>query len=490
MHKYKIIVALCLVSGINFFITSCDKEPGTSAPPPPSATVIGKASVWLTTGDKARLLNKESDVSITEPLTTNVPVITINATEQMQEMEGFGAALTGSSAYLIRNLPSGQRTALIQELFDPQAGIGISYLRITMGASDFSLEDYTYNDLPSGETDFDLSEFSIAKDDDVLAVLKLIVAVNPNIKIMGTPWSPPAWMKMNESLKHVSGQTNKLKTECYEVYANYFVKYIQAYAAEGITIDAITPQNEPLYSTANYPCMSMESAEQISFIKNNLGPAFEAANINTKIITYDHNWDNTNYAIDVLNDDDANKYIAGSAFHAYAGNVSAMSVVHNAHPDKGVYFTEVSGGEWATDFSENLQWAMNNIFIGTAKNWSKTALMWNLALDQNFSPMNNGCSNCRGVITINGTTVSRNVEYYSIGHFSKLVRPGAYRIDTSVSASISNVDHVAFVNPDGSFVLIVSNNDTNTKSFAVKQGEGQFTYSIPGKSVVTIHWEL
>jgi glucosylceramidase len=490
MYKCRIIAALCLVSTSIFFLCSCDSEPGSSAPPPPSATVIGKASAWLTTGDKGRLLNKESDVSITVPLATAVPVITINATEQLQEMEGFGAALTGSSAYLIRKLPSGQRTALIQELFDPQAGIGISYLRVTMGASDFSLEDYTYNDLPSGETDFDLSEFSIAKDDDVIAVLKLILAVNPNIKIMGTPWSPPAWMKTNGSLKHVQGQANKLKSECYEVYAKYFVKYIQAYAAEGIMIDAVTPQNEPLYSTASYPCLSMEATEQISFIKNHLGPAFEAAGINTKIIAYDHNWDNTNYAISVLNDDDANKYIAGSAFHAYAGDVSAMSVVHNAHPDKGLYFTEISGGEWATDFSENLQWNMNNIFIGTAKNWSKTALMWNLALDENFGPTNNGCSDCRGVITISGTAVSRNVEYYSIGHFSKFVGAGAHRIASSTSATIGNADHVAFRNTDGSFVLVVNNNDSGIKSFSVKQGNAQFTYSISGKSVVTITWKL
>lgn len=458
--------------------------------PPVTPTEIGKANLWLTTGDQGKLLSKETDISVTEVNTTNLPIISLDDSQSFQEIEGFGAALTGSSAYLIKNLSVGQRNLLLQELFDPVSGIGISYLRVTIGASDFSLTDYTYNDMPLGETDFDLSEFSVNQDADVIFVLKQILNINPSIKILGSPWSPPAWMKTNESLKYVNGETNKLKPECYEVYAQYFVKYIQAYAAEGITIDAITPQNEPLYYTATYPCMNMEVAEQIDFIKNHLGPAFEANDITTKIIIYDHNWDNTAYAISILNDSETKDFVAGSAFHAYGGNVSAMSIVHNAHPDKGLYFTEISGGEWATNFSDNLQWNMSNIFMGTTKNWSKNALLWNLALDQNFGPQNNGCSNCRGVITINGAAIARNVEYYSIAHFSKFILPGAHRISSVISTPISNLDFVAFETPNGIHVIVVANNNAEVQSFTVRDATAQFNYSIPGKSVATITWKL
>jgi glucosylceramidase len=467
---------------------SCGSDEGTPDPgPPKQPEEIGKAQVWLTTGDQSKLLSKENDISITEIVSTTIASITIDVTQKLQEIEGFGAALTGSSAYLIRQeLSSGQRNELLRELFDPETGIGISYLRMTIGASDFSLSDYTYDDMPAGDTDYDLTHFSIAKDQDVVSVFKEIVAIAPGIKIMGSPWSPPAWMKTNGSLKG-----GKLKPGAYDVYARYFVKYINAYKSEGITIDAITPQNEPLYSTANYPCLDMSSSEQLTFIKNNLGPLFQAENITAKIITYDHNFDNTAYAISILNDPAAKNYVTGSAFHAYGGNVSAMSIVHNAHPDKGLYFTEVSGGAWATNFSDNLQWNMTNIFIGTTKNWSKNVLLWNLALDQDHGPKNNGCQDCRGVVTINSFTgsITRNVEYYSIGHFSKFVMPGAFRISSTSFESSTKLDHVAFLNPDGSKVVVVSNDNTTVRSFVIKTSTSQFTYTLPGKSVCTIVWD-
>lgn len=384
-------------------------------------------------------------------------------------------------------MSSAQRDALLRDLFDPEAGIGITYLRMTIGASDFSLADYTYDDMPAGETDYDLAHFSIDKDkEDVVPVLKKIVSIAPSIKIMGSPWSPPAWMKTNGSLKG-----GKLKPEAYDVYARYFVNYINTYKAEGIVIDAITPQNEPLYFTANYPCMEMTSAEQLTFIKNNLGPAFLSENISTKIILYDHNWDNTNYSISILNDAAAKSFVAGSAFHAYAGNVSSMSTVHAVHPDKGLYFTEISGGRWATDFNGNLQWNMSAIFMGTTKNWSKNVLLWNLALDQNDGPKNNGCQDCRGVVTIHSNTgaVTKNVEYFSIGHFSKFIRPGAFRISSTSFESSTKLDHVAFINSDKSRVLVVTNADSTPKTFLVKDGERQISYQISASSVATIVWQ-
>ena len=488
IHRHMRLIWI-IVSGIFLMTPGCGSDEKDLNPGPPEQPLeIGKAQVWLTTGDQSKLLTKENDISITEITVTSFPTIDIDESEKLQEIEGFGAALTGSSAYLInRKMSAGQRLALLQDLFDPGKGIGITYLRMTMGSSDFSLADFTYDDMPAGETDFDLKHFTIDQDrEDVVPVFKQIIAIAPQIKIMGSPWSPPSWMKTNNSL--IGG---KIKPEAYDVYARYFVRYIRSYEAEGITIHAVTPQNEPLHFTANYPCLDMPVEDQLNFIKNNLGPAFENEGIATKIITYDHNWDNTQYAITILNDPAANQYVAGSAFHAYAGSVSSMSVVHNAHPEKGLYFTEVSGGEWATNFSDNLQWNMANIFIGTTKNWSKTALLWNLALDENQGPKNNGCQDCRGVVTINSGngSVNKNVEYYSIGHFSKFIRPGAFRILSTPFENATKLDHVAFMNADGSKVLVVSNADTASKSFVVKSGNAQISYFIKGLSVATIVWD-
>jgi len=448
---------------------------------------IGKAMVWLTKGNKTKLFSKEADLSIMPTNTTTYPFISVDTSTTYQTIEGFGAALTGSSAYLLnQKLDATARAAALNDLFDPENGIGISYLRLTIGASDFSLSDYTYDDMPAGQTDYSLEHFSLLKDqDNVIPVLKEIVQISPAINLMGSPWSPPAWMKTNGNLKG-----GKLKPVCYDVYADYFVKYIQQMQNEGITIASVTPQNEPLYFTAGYPCMEMQPADQLNFIKSSLGSKFASAGLATKIIIYDHNWDNTNYAISILNDPGARAFIEGSAFHAYAGDVSAMSTVHNAHPDKGLYFTEISGGAWANDFAGNLMWNMKNIFIGTTENWSKTALLWNLALDQNHGPTNNGCADCRGVVTINNSTgnITKNEEYYSIAHFSKSVRPGAVRISTGVPQSLSNIGVVAFQNLDGTKAMVVSNYSNDVKTFSIKQGIRNFSYSLSGQSVVTLVW--
>ncbi len=480
-------VAYRLSFCILFFVSCGSGDEFPDPGPPTKAEEIGKADAWLTTGNQTKLLSHEVQVSVTERATTVLPSVTLQPEQKLQQIEGFGAALTGSSAYLInRKMSAAQRRALLEELFDADKGIGISYLRMTIGASDFSLSDFTYNDIPMGQTDYDLDHFSIDSDkEDVIPVFKQILSFAPGISIMGSPWSAPAWMKTNNSLKG-----GKLKPEAYDVYARYFVEYIKAYAQEGISVAAVTPQNEPLHFTANYPCMEMQAGEQLEFIRDFLGPAFADAGLSTDIIAYDHNWDNPQYAIAVLNDPVAKEYVSGSAFHAYAGNVSAMSVVHNTHPDRGLYFTEISGGEWATNFSDNLQWNMSNIFIGTTKNWSKNVLLWNLALDENHGPKNNGCQDCRGVVTIqsgNGS-VTRNVEYYSIGHFSKFVRPGAYRIASTAFDASTGLDHVAFVNTDGSKVIVVSNTASEARSFSVLWEAGQFDYSLPARSVVTLVW--
>lgn len=456
----------------------------TAPPPADSATVVGKAQVWVTSGNQAKLLQKQPDINIKTGAAAGASLISIDFSKTLQEIEGFGAALTGSSAYLIhQELNSTQRSQLLQELFDPQQGIGISYLRITMGASDFSLSDFTYDDMPAGQTDPDLSEFTIAKDkEDLIPVLQSILAVAPGIQIMSSPWSPPAWMKDNGQLAG-----GKLKPEWYSAYAAYFVKYLQAFQQEGITIHAVTPQNEPLHEAA-YPSMRMEAGEQAAFIKDHLGPAFKQQQLNTGIIIYDHNWDAPQYPVSILNDSAARQYVTGSAFHAYAGQVSAMTQVHAQHPDKGLYFTEISGGAWAPDFSDNLQWNMRNIFIGSMNNWSKTALLWNLALDPQHGPRNGGCQDCRGVVTIGADgSITRNVEYYAIGHLSRFVRPGAFRVTLSGS-NTSGLESVAFLNADGDRVLVVLNTGSNARTFTVADGNRTYDCSLEGNAVATIVW--
>jgi glucosylceramidase len=471
-----------LLSGL----LSC-QDKTSDTPDDPVDHEIGKAQLWITKGDKTNLFSHEGDLSVKDTLTPTFPQIIVDTTETFQEIEGFGAALTGSSAYLInRKLDATQRDAILRDLFDPVDGIGISYLRITMGASDFSLSDFTYDDMPYGQTDFDLAQFSLAQDlDDIVPVLKEIIMINSGIKLMASPWSPPAWMKTPANLKG-----GKLREDCYAVYADYFVRYIVEMKNQGITIDAVTPQNEPLYFTAGYPCMEMQPAEQANFIKNHLGPKFAAAGLTTKIIIYDHNWDNTGYAISILDDAAAKGYIAGSAFHAYAGQVSAMSVVHSAHPDKGLYFTEISGGSWANVFGDNLIWYMENIFIGTTRNWSKVALLWNLALSQYSGPQNHGCADCRGVITITDVNgfITKNEEYYALAHVSKFIRPGAVRVSAIIPQSLLNVSGVAFVNPDGTKSMVICNDNSESKTFRVKQDEKHFNCTIPSKSVITIVW--
>lgn len=482
-------ILMATVASLTFALTSCSAETPSNDPPKPiDTTSANKVAVWVTNGQQSKLFKNENGLPFVKA-GTGAPsqnLISIDFSAKLQEIEGFGAALTGSSAYLInQKLNASQREKLLKDLFDPQNGIGISYLRITMGASDFSLEDFTYNDLPAGQTDLALAQFSVAKDQtDLIPVLKSVVGLQPAIRIMATPWSAPAWMKTSGKLAGGS-----LKPEWYGAYANYFVKYLDAYQKEGIAIDAISVQNEPLHQAA-YPSMGMDSVAQGLFIKQHLGPLFKSKAMKTKILLYDHNWDRPGYPISILNDPQASQYVAGSAFHAYGGNVTAMSEVHDKFPDKGLYFTEISGGRWATNFSDNLKWNMSNIFIGTTNNWSKNALLWNIALDENDGPKNKGCDNCRGVVTIaSDGSVTKNVEYYTIAHMSKFVRPGAFRVESGRLSASTKLEHVAFLNPDGSKVLVVLNQGADNSKFTVVFGENQFNYTIDPNAVATLYWK-
>ncbi|MCC6494572.1 MAG: hypothetical protein IT424_16295 [Pirellulales bacterium] len=449
------------------------------------ASPAAAVDVWITAGDKSQLLAQQPDVVFQPGVGTGGTQISVVRSATFQVVAGFGAAMTDSSAWLLQNrLTQDQRGALMRHLFSPQTGVGLNYLRVPIGASDFTAGGfYTYNDNPPGGSDELQMQFSVAHDDAyIVPRLQEARLLNPALRLMGSPWTAPAWMKTNNSL---TGGSLAQRWEA--SYARYLAEFIQAYEARGLPIDAITVQNEPLH-TSNYPTMAMPSAQQARLIGDHVGPHFAAEGITSKIIGYDHNWDEPGYPLDVLSDPEARNYLSGSAFHAYAGNVSAQSAVHNAYPDKGIYFTEITGGDWATNFADNLVWYSQNIVIGNMRNWGQTAILWNLALDQNGSPHLNGCGDCRGVVTINSSTgaITYNEEFYVLGQATKAVQPGAIRIGSSTTAQINTV---AFENPDGSRVLLALNPNPAAASLRLYENGQHLMHDLPAKSLATFLWD-
>ena len=455
---------------------------------PASIQANEAVSVWLTTGDQSKLLAQQADVSFASSSAAASTTITIDEATTYQTIDGFGAAMTGSAAYNFnQKLSASQRDALFNDLFTG-SGIRLTFLRHSLGASDFSAYgNYTYDDKPSGQTDMGLTAFSLGSDlTDVVPMLKAARAKNSAIKIMGTPWTAPPWMK--EQYQWAGGW---LSTTYYQTYANYFVKYVQAMQAQGVPIYAVTLQNEPLFA-ASYVSMRMDPGNEAAFLKNNIGPAFQNAGLSTKLIAYDHNWDNGpngNYVQSVLADASAASYVAGSAWHGYSATsgIPNMTTVHNAYPTKDIWFTEITGSV-GSSFAGDLKWHLSNIIIGNLRNWAKSALEWNLALDQNNGPTNGGSTNCRGVVTINNGTgaVTRNVEYYALGHASKFVDPGAVRIASNSVAG--GLEDVAFKNPDGSRVLLALNNGSASTTFKVSWNKQSFTYTLAAGAVATFKW--
>ncbi len=438
----------------------------------------GEVAVWLTNPDKSALFERQKEVLRFTGGGAQGPTIDVDDRRRYQQIDGFGYALTGGSAQHLIRMESTARAAILRELFGTEGnGIGVSYLRLSIGASDLNDHVFSYDDLPPGETDPQMAGFTLGQDRlDVIPVMKQILAINPAIRVLGSPWSAPAWMKTNEAVK--GGQ---LKPEFYDAYARYFVRYIAAMHAEGIRIDAITIQNEPL-NEKNTPSMKMLAPEQAEFIKNHLGPAFHRAGIATKIILYDHNCDVPEYALSILGDPAAAKYVDGSGFHLYGGKIEAMSQVHHAFPGKNLYFTE------QMVIGSNITNPVQRLIIGATRNWSRNVLLWNLAADPKNQPHtdNGGCTMCQGAITIDGNAVTRNAAYYTLAHASKLVRPGSVRIESSGPESLPNV---AFSTPGGRKVLIVVNRGPAAQEFRIAWRGKAAAASLQPGAVATYTWQ-
>jgi len=443
--------------------------------------------VWMTTGNRAALLARQPDLFFAAAANGN-PTVTVDPSVAYQAMDGFGYTLTGGSATVINRLSTTARAALLQELFGRGEGeLGISFIRLSIGASDLSAAPFTYDDVPAGQTDPTLARFSIdAERADLLPVLKQALAINPQLKIIATPWTAPVWMKDNGSF--VGGSLPRAN---FPVYAQYFLKYLQAMKAEGIAIHAITPQNEPLYA-GNNPSMYMSAADQAELIKNHLGPVLRAAGFDTRIVAYDHNADHPEYPISILDDAAAKAYVDGSAFHLYGGTIDALSQVHAAHPDRNLYFTEQYTGAGGS-FSGDLRWHVRNVLVGAPANWSRVVLEWNLANDEAWGPhTSGGCSDCLGAVTIQGGSgaVTRNVAYYIIGHASRFVPAGSVRVGSTVTnaGKTAKLVQAAFRTPAGKTVLIAMNDGQRAQSFNISSGGRIVTHSLAVGSVATYVW--
>ncbi|CDN44004.1 MULTISPECIES: glycoside hydrolase family 30 beta sandwich domain-containing protein [Paenibacillus] len=477
---------------------------GGSYAPQPAKAAGEQVEVWISTSDPnsepavglspSARLTRIGDKNFSGSAGSADYTITVNEGTTYQQMDGFGVSLTDSSAWLLNyKLDANKRAEVMEKLFG-NTGIGLSVLRQPMGSSDFTWSAYTYADT-AGDTA--LNNFSISRDQSyIIPMIKAAQAKNPGIKVFASPWSAPAWMKYSGTLNG-----GKLKAEYYGTYAEYFKKYIQAYQGQGIPIYAVTVQNEPLYEPTHYPSMGMNTQDEIGFIGDYLGPTLKNAGINTKIIAFDHNyldWGFPNTVITSLKNAGKGSYVSGSAFHHYdSGDGSQMTSMHNAHPDKDVWFTEGGFGNWNDPQNGTSQGfdTMMNEFINITRNWSKSIILWNAALDQKDGPSLLGDNNSnKGMITIQNSdnnnarpenTVTYKKQYYLLGHFSKFVVPGAYRISTNTGSEIKDV---AFKNPDGSKVVVAYNSSTSARNVKIQWGSQSFNVTIPAKSAMTYKW--
>jgi glucosylceramidase len=451
-----------------------------------SAQAQARVQAWITTGDQTQLLARGADAQF-KPGAAAATIIEVDPSQRYQEMVGFGAAITDASAWLMRNrMNEQQRSALLNELFGKAPGLGFSFTRLTIGASDFSRQHYSFDDMPKGQTDPTLAHFSIEPNRaDVLPITKAALAINPRLRVMASPWSAPGWMKSTDSL--IQGT---LKPEAFAPFAAYLSRYVGAYEKEGVPIYALTLQNEPHFEPKDYPGMRVDPAKRAAFIGGHLGPLLAKEHPQTRILDWDHNWDEPGSPADVLKDPVANKYVNGIAWHCYGGDVRVQAALHDRWPDKDTYFTECSGGKWAPVWSDNLQHFARTLVIGTTRGWARGVLLWNLALDEHDGPHLGGCNDCRGVVTIDTRDgkVTRNEEYYALAHASRFVRQGARRVAST--SGYDQLDTVAFRNADdGSVALLVVNSAKEPRSFAVRQGKQSFSYTLPAASVATFTWK-
>ena len=454
-----------------------------STPPPGTQPQL---RIWLTSRDGALKLAERPPVTFASGSgSASLPTVTVDENVRYQQIEGFGGSITDSSAFVLSSLPADRRTGILRALFDRTAGIGLNFLRQPIGSSDFARNWYTFDDIDPSSTDYGLAQFSIDHDRAyILPMLRAALAVNPSIKVMASPWSPPAWMKTSRTIP----DGGSLRPEAYGTYADYFVRFVQAYQAEGVPIDSLTVQNEP-QTAPPYPSMLMSAGEQATFIGRHLGPALGRAGLRPRIFAWDHNWE-TAFPLAVMADATAAPYVSGVAFHCYGGGPGAMSSVRDAHPRLDIALTECADGSRA-GFGDKLTHDIRTLLIGSLRNWARTVAKWNLVLDETTGPRvaSTSCRNCIGFVTVHSATgaVTYNADYYSIGHASRFIQRGAYRIESN-TFGFGGIENVAFQNPDGSLVVLAINAGYGPVRFQIRSRASHVEYTLPAETVATFTW--
>lgn len=470
-------------------------------------------AAWITTPDATALL-APWPCAITDAGGVHGGVrIVVDEADTRQTFLGCGASLTESSASLLARLPEAEREEALQRLFSPRTGIGLSVLRQPIGSSAFvaGTRYYTYDDVPSGQTDFELAHFSIEHDEaEILPLLRRARAINGELKVIGTPWSAPAWMKTSGSL--VGGELIDAP-RYYEAYARYLVAFVEAYAAAGVPIHALTPQNEPQNRNPDVPGMHL-GVYQASRLIQALGRRLGSRGLDhVDIIGYDHNWamhpddlaavppgepTEQGYPEALLADPETARWMAGTAFHCYFGDPEAQSALRDRFPDKDIYFTECSGSRGSADsdakaFSDTLRWHARNVVIGATRNWARTVVTWNLALDPSGGPHTNGYTDFSGLVTVEDDgRITPNAEYYALAHLSRFVRPGAVCVSSEAVAEDGSEDvlSVAFRNPghQGRLVVLMHNQGESERVVEVGVGgsSATVTVALPPGSIVTL----
>lgn len=455
-------------------------------------------TVYITTANRAFDLAKKS-TSLKSGSSMSPATITLQPEIKYQNMDGFGAAVTGSTCFNLSLMTPANRSQFLKEAFSPTDGFGLSYIRISIGCSDFSLSEYTCCDT-KGIENFNLT---MEENKYIIPILKEILAINPALKIIGSPWTCPKWMKVNnltEKKPYDSWTSGQLNPDYYQDYATYFAKWLQAFKDNGINIYAITPQNEPL-NRKNSASLYMGWKEACNFIKTALGPTLHSKGFaDVKIYAFDHNYnydnmaDQKGYPVNIYKDEEASKYLAGAAYHDYGGTREELNIIHAQAPDKDLLFTETSIGTWnnGQDLTKSLVRDMNNVALGTVNNWCKGVIVWNLMLDSDRAPNRpGGCRTCYGAVDISNsdyTTIIRNSHYYIIAHMSSVVKPGAIRIGNSGKPG-EGLTYATFQNTDGSYAVVISNNGSADQDIRINAEGNNISYKIPAKSITSFQWK-
>lgn len=494
ISKLNVVILLLLF----YSFTACgNRHKEKIVPDVPDIPTVSDVSVFVTTANRLQDFKKQS-ATFSKKSNMSPSTIKLEPAIRYQSIDGFGSAITGSTCYNLLKMKPEERSKFLKETFSTTEGMGQSYVRISIGCSDFSLSEYTCCDKPG------LENFGLTSEetDYVIPILKEILTINPDLKIMGSPWTCPRWMKVNnltERKAFNSWTSGQLNPAHYADYADYFVKWIQAFGQQGIKIFSVTPQNEPL-NRKNSASLFMGWEEQLNFVKNHLSPKFKAALLTTKVYLFDHNFNYDNmpeqndYPAKIYDAGIDSEVVAGAAYHNYGGSKSELLDIQARYPQKELIFTETSIGTWndGRNLSVRLIDDMREVALGSVNNWCKGVIVWNLMLDSERGPnRKGGCQTCYGAVDIdrsNYSTITRNSHYYIIGHLSSVVKPGALRIGTS-GFSQAGFEWAAFENNDGSYAVVLLNSNTAAKTLTFDDGKHHFSFDVPATSVASFRWK-